>query len=333
MLHAARPERPTAAAAATPCPAASRVRFRPAMPAPAQQAGPPGPSADPLAALLADTARGDRQAFSRLYDLTAGRLFAMARGLLWSADAAEDVLQETFLRVWRSAHRYDPARGPAMAWLATVLRNRAFTAAAGRRRLAIADDDTALAGLTDDAPDPLELTLQSDRARRVKACLQRLGADERGAILLVYFEGLTHRELAARLGLPLGTAKSRVRRGLARLAPCLNDGEPADWRSLLAGEYALGSLQGGVRRAFERRRDRDARFCGPADLWESRLAALVETLPDIPPPPRLWRRLEAALPANADRRRSRLAHRIADGVAGFALAALLLALWEAFRHG
>src|SRR5581483_6430093 len=128
-------------------------------------------------------------------------------------------------------------------------------------------------------PDPAERAMRSEAARRVNSCLANLPANYRRSVSLIYFEGLTHSELANRMGVQLGTAKSWVRRGLAQMNRCLTGADP-DWRTLVAAEYAAGGLNGVVRRGFERRRERDARYCRAVDLWEDRLALLTEFLPD-----------------------------------------------------
>ena len=89
---------------------------------------------DPLARLLADVAMGNERSFARLYELTGGRLLAIARSIVGRTDVAEDVLQDSFLRVWRWAHRFDPAKGSAYGWLVRVVRNRALTARATLQR-------------------------------------------------------------------------------------------------------------------------------------------------------------------------------------------------------
>ena len=114
----------------------------------------------------------------------------------------------------------------------------------------------------------------------MNACLANLPANHRRSISLVYFEGLTHGELADRLGVQLGTAKSWVRRGLAQMSKCLLRDDRADRYDLVAADYAIGSLQGKARRGFERRRERDARFCVAADRWEAELALLTDCLPE-----------------------------------------------------
>lgn len=251
------------------------------------------PPFDPLARLLAETAVGHDRAFARLYELVSARLFAIARRIVQRDDLAEDVLQDSFLRIWRAAYQYDPAKGPAYAWLVRIVRNRALSARlrAGRRDLGRAEVDVET--MASEGPDPVTLTIRSDEARRVNACLGNLPANHRRSVALVYFEGLTHKELAERLGVQLGTAKSWVRRGLAQMSRCLLKEDLADRRALVAADYAIGSLQGVARRGFERRRERDARFCHAADCWEAQLAMLTEFLPERPFASRdVWSRIQ-----------------------------------------
>jgi RNA polymerase sigma-70 factor (ECF subfamily) len=250
-------------------------------------------SFDPLAVLLAETATGHERAFARLYELVGGRLLALARGIVGRTDLAEDVLQESFLRVWRSAHQYDPAKGLAYAWLVRIVRNRALSAKTRAGKHDNGRTDLDAERLAFDGPDPLAQVVRSEEARRVNACLVNLPPNHRRSVALVYFEGLTHKELAERLEVQLGTAKSWVRRGLAQMSQCLTRQADADWRTLVAADYAIGSLRGAARRGFEQRRERDARYCRAADLWEAELAMLTEFLPDDQPPPaHVWNRIE-----------------------------------------
>ncbi|WP_333840745.1 sigma-70 family RNA polymerase sigma factor [Pelomicrobium sp.] len=178
-------------------------------------------SEDVLAQLLARCALRDEGALERLYRLTAPRLFALALRMLRRRDWAEDVLQDCFLAVWRHAADYRPERGEALAWMAAILRNRALD---WLRRV---DPETPLEEETfpqppmDEHPGPLERMLSSAAARALQECLARLQPCQRQAIAFAYYQGLTHEELAQRLGEPLGTVKTWIRRGLEQLRRCL----------------------------------------------------------------------------------------------------------------
>jgi RNA polymerase sigma-70 factor, ECF subfamily len=250
-------------------------------------------SFDALALLLAETAAGREAAFARLYELTAGRLLAIARSIVGGrGDVAEDVLQDSFVRVWRWAHRYDPDKGTAYCWLVRIVRNRALTACETLHRREDGHDEFEGDTLASAYFDPAEQAIRSEDARRVNACLADLPANHRRALTLAYFEGLTHAELAHRLSVPLGTAKSWVRRGLAQMNRCLTGGADAGWRELVAAEYAVGGLHGAVRRGFERRRERDARYCRAVDQWEHRFALLAEMLTPALLRPQVWKNIE-----------------------------------------
>lgn len=252
-----------------------------------------GDSFDALALLLAEIAAGRESAFARLYELTAGRLLAIARSIVGGrGDVAEDVLQDSFVRVWRWAHRYDPDKGTAYCWLVRIVRNRALTAREALHRREDGHDEVEDDRLASAHLDPADQAIRSEDARRVNACLAGLPANHRRALTLAYFEGLTHSELAQRLDVQLGTAKSWVRRGLAQMNRCLTDGSEAAWRELVAAEYAVGSLHGAVRRGFERRRECDARYCRAVDQWEDRFALLTEKLAPAPLRPQLWKNIE-----------------------------------------
>jgi RNA polymerase sigma-70 factor (ECF subfamily) len=186
---------------------------------------PPGPfsspQSDPLVNLLTATARGDRQAFSELYRLTRSRLYAITLALLRQQDAAEDVLQETYLAVWRTAGQYQPGRAPALVWLMAIARHRAIELLRQRRRRAAEIHAEPLAEEALQIPDPQPAQSVDHLAHAIQECLRRLSTDQAQAIALAFFHGLSHEELAARLRTPLGTVKSWVRRGLLQLKGCL----------------------------------------------------------------------------------------------------------------
>jgi RNA polymerase sigma-70 factor (ECF subfamily) len=176
---------------------------------------------DELASLLHRIAAGDRGAFRRLYDLQAPRLYAMALHITRQESLAADAVQEAFLQVWRNAARFELARGHAEAWLVSLLRYRALDIAR-RRDPAASAEDVELPEPADMDPDPLERLASSRAGVALGNCLSRLDAERRRLLLLVFVEGLSHSEVAARLGLPLGTVKSRIRRGLQWLRFCLD---------------------------------------------------------------------------------------------------------------
>ena len=285
----------------------------------------PSAGFDPLALLLAETAGGREASFARLYELTAGRLLSIARGIVGGrSDVAEEVVQESFLRVWRWAHQYDPAKGAAYAWLVRIVRNRALTAREQLHRREDCHDALEDDIVETNASDPADQAMRSEDARRVNGCLANLPANHRRSLSLVYFEGLTHRELAERLGVQLGTAKSWVRRGLEQMNRCMTGGAASDWRELVAAKYAVGGLQGAVRRGFEKRRERDARYCRAVDRWEDRFALLTEVLAPAPVPAHVWKNIQQQIGRERVAFSRPLVWQVASGVLALAVLALLV---------
>lgn len=168
--------------------------------------------------LLERIAQGDAPAFSAFYDRHSARVFGLLNRMLQSASDAEDVLQEVFWQVWTHAGRYDFQRASPAAWLIVLARSRALDFLRKRKNLPLATEDLER-GALDDPSLKLE---QDERARRVLGALKSLPADQRKAVELSFFGGLTHEEIAERLSLPLGTAKSRIRLGMGRLRQALH---------------------------------------------------------------------------------------------------------------
>lgn len=154
-------------------------------------------------------AGGDRVAFRLLYASTAPRLHAIALRMSRRGDLAQDAVQECYLRIWRKAGSFDPARGLALPWMATILRHVVLDRLPAERPY----EDVAEVEIAVPPAEPGEVRLHS--------CLKRLAEMQLKAVLLVYYDGLTHVEVSERLAVPLGTAKSWVRRGIESLKTCL----------------------------------------------------------------------------------------------------------------
>lgn len=163
---------------------------------------------------------GDREAFSGLYRIASPQLFGLALRILRRRDWAEEALQECFVTVWRRAGDYKPDLGPAMPWITVILRNKCLDRLRREKPLQPLDESAA-AERPDEGPSPLDNAVASADARRLKGCVDELEGAQKNSIMLAYYEGLTHEELAARLQAPLGTVKSWIRRGLQRLKKCL----------------------------------------------------------------------------------------------------------------
>jgi RNA polymerase sigma-70 factor (ECF subfamily) len=172
-----------------------------------------------LARLLGAVAGGDRAALRRVYEAQSVRLFGLANAILRDRDAAADALHDAFLRVSQRAGQYDPARGAAAAWLAGVVRHAALDQARRRGR-ELPSDDPAL-GDAAVAPEALERVSANAEGRRLRECLEGLEEKNRSGILLAFVHGLSHSQIAGRLGLPLGTVKAWIRRGLLHLRDCM----------------------------------------------------------------------------------------------------------------
>lgn len=179
-----------------------------------------------LAGLIARIALGDREALRAAYEASSARLFPIALRLLGERALAEDALQEAFLALWHHAGRYRPERAPALAWLTTLVRNKALDIARARpRHLPLERTDAQGASVLEDAPSagltPEEALLQRCEDERLKHCIGQLDDQPRQVLLLAYYGGHTHRDLADHLVQPLGTIKAWIRRSLLRLQTCM----------------------------------------------------------------------------------------------------------------
>jgi len=187
------------------------------MTAPAQPA--------PDSALVERMMAGDENALSTLYDRYAGMLFGMLVRILRDPQAAEEILQDLFLQLWRGAARFDASRGSLPAWLMVIGRNRALSRLRTRAYREAPEDIEAFPANA----VPSSVNLEDDAERnllmeKLRTAMAALPGEQREAVELAYFEGMTQTEIAARTGSPLGTVKSRVRTAMQSLKLVFDDG-------------------------------------------------------------------------------------------------------------
>jgi RNA polymerase sigma-70 factor (ECF subfamily) len=185
-----------------------------------------------LAQMLGRVALGDRAAFAALYRSTSAHLYGVILRINPDRGHAEDILQDIFVNIWRSAQGFDAARAQPMTWLTSIARNRAIDSL--RRRKTEIATVSAQAGSEDAETEsdllavtpssdkgPLELLLQAARMRAVSHCIGELSAEQQQCVALAYYQGLSHAEVSQSLAQPLGTVKSWIRRALIALKDCL----------------------------------------------------------------------------------------------------------------
>ena len=172
--------------------------------------------ADLPSELLRASALGDQIAFAELYRLTSGKLYAIASRMLRSTDGASEALQEAYVRIWTQSRQYDPEQGQPIQWMSGIVRHICIDMLrSSANRLPTGPELEEIQGLV---PAHDNVAVDIDR------CLQRLDAVESKAILMAFYLGLSHAELAKTFAVPLGTMKSTIRRGLAKLKKCLDPG-------------------------------------------------------------------------------------------------------------
>lgn len=165
-------------------------------------------------------ARRDRDALRRIYEAEGPYLIGVALRILRRRDLAEEAVHDAFVEVWQKAAAFDPARGAAPAWIAGIVRHRAFNILRKRSRETLVEPGD-LVDLPDLAEDPAEALARVAANGALRDCLGVLDGDKRLCILLAYVDGYSHSQIAARLEAPLGTVKAWIRRGLLALRECL----------------------------------------------------------------------------------------------------------------
>jgi RNA polymerase sigma-70 factor (ECF subfamily) len=172
-----------------------------------------------LTDLLVAVAKGDRNALRAIYARQSTRLFGIAMAILRDRNAAADVLQDSFLKLWQRADQFDPARNP-QAWIDAIVRYGALDVARARGRETLTDDPTLGDGPVEF--DVVDAIGRAEENARLRGCLEKLDERTRHSIALAFVRGMSHAEVAHEMNMPLGTVKSIIRRGLLNLRGCLS---------------------------------------------------------------------------------------------------------------
>ncbi|MEU6387844.1 ECF RNA polymerase sigma factor SigK [Streptomyces sp. NPDC046939] len=183
--------------------------------------GPPPEAGPSLEELMAEVAKGDKDAFSSVYDAVAGSVLGVVRGVLRDRAQSEEVAQEVLVEVWGNAARYRTDRGTVVNWVLTLAHRRAIDRVRSVEAAAARDHKAALLARTpefDEVTEAVETRLEAEQLRR---CLRTLTELQRQSVSLAYYRGLTYSQVAELLSVPLGTVKTRLRDGLIRLRDCL----------------------------------------------------------------------------------------------------------------
>ncbi len=175
---------------------------------------------DTVTDILKRCANGDKTALRRLFETEAPRMIGVAERILRRRALAEEATQDAFVQIWRKADSFDASLGNGRTWIYTIVRNRALSILRNESRTELSNTPETFERVSED-DDPETAVLKLGESSRLRQCLDKLEPLRRNAIVLAYTRGLSHGELAGKLGLPLGTIKSWIRRGMASLKECL----------------------------------------------------------------------------------------------------------------
>ncbi|WP_407176650.1 sigma-70 family RNA polymerase sigma factor [Bradyrhizobium sp. STM 3562] len=170
--------------------------------------------------LIAAVAKGDEEAFERLYAATRAKLYGVVLRILRRQDLAEDVIQDTYVRIWNGAGQFDPARASPITWMASIARNRAIDIVRRKGEIAIEEEQGALE-VAAETPDPLARRDMTEELKRLLECIGRLQPDRQRLVLLAYYNGWSREQLAAKFEAPVNTIKTWLRRSLLDIRECL----------------------------------------------------------------------------------------------------------------
>jgi RNA polymerase sigma-70 factor, ECF subfamily len=176
---------------------------------------------DDLAQLLSKVARKDRDAFNALYSATASKLYGVILRIIERRDIADELLQETYVKIWDRAASYDSSKGSPVTWMAVIARHTALDSVRRITPVSI-EDRPEVMNFVSDEPGPDVRLDQSEEARRLNLCLDALDPERRNIVVLAYMQGHSREELSQAFNRPVATIKTWLHRSLAQLKDCLN---------------------------------------------------------------------------------------------------------------
>ncbi|MGH1486726.1 MAG: sigma-70 family RNA polymerase sigma factor [Cellvibrionaceae bacterium] len=174
-----------------------------------------------LQKLLEDSARGQHDAFSSLYDKTSSYLYSLALRILNNAALADEVIQEAYVQIWYGAKDYHSDKGSPIAWMGSIVRYRALDLIRREKSQRSRTTAASYEPVLDSIPDPADSAKYSSELQKLLHCLQPIQPEQRTSILLAFYHGLTHAEVAEQVKAPIGTVKSWIRRGLSKIRECM----------------------------------------------------------------------------------------------------------------
>ena len=170
--------------------------------------------------LLAAVAKGDQAAFERLYSATRAKLYGVLLRILGKPELADDVMQETYLKVWKMAGKFDPTIASPITWMVAIARNRAIDIVRKKADVSVEDLPEAM-GVAAEAPPPLARREMTEELRRLLSCLGKLDPEKQRIVLLAYYSGWSCEQLAQKLDIPVNTIKTWLRRSLLEIRECM----------------------------------------------------------------------------------------------------------------
>jgi len=170
--------------------------------------------------LLAAVAKGDQAAFDKLYAATRAKLYGVVLRILRRSDLADEVIQETYVKIWTSAGQFNPALASPITWMVAIARNRAIDLVRKKSDVSIEEVPEAME-MAADTPDPLAAREFNEELKRLLGCIGRLDGERRKLVLLAYYNGFSREQLAQQLGKPVNTIKTWLRRSLLEIRECL----------------------------------------------------------------------------------------------------------------